>query len=40
MCVQKCSPILIVDDIPFNHLALKAMLSSFGLSCDSVYDGE
>lgn len=34
-----CKNILIVDDIPFNHIALKAMLKVLKLDCDSAYDG-
>lgn len=36
----ECPQILIVDDIPFNHIALSALLSSYSKKVDSAYDGE
>ncbi|CAD8200410.1 unnamed protein product [Paramecium pentaurelia] len=35
----KCSKILVVDDIPFNHQALQIMLSAFNQTCDHAFDG-
>ncbi|CAD8192617.1 unnamed protein product [Paramecium pentaurelia] len=39
--VQKCEcpQILIVDDIPFNHIAMIAILTNFGIKSESAYDG-
>ncbi|CAD8151611.1 unnamed protein product [Paramecium octaurelia] len=34
-----CSHVLIVDDIPFNHLAFITVLKYFNIKCDSAYDG-
>ncbi|CAK75313.1 unnamed protein product (macronuclear) [Paramecium tetraurelia] len=34
-----CLKVLIVDDIPFNHLAFKTVLKYFNIKCDSAYDG-
>ncbi|CAD8111569.1 unnamed protein product [Paramecium sonneborni] len=34
-----CPQILIVDDIPFNHIALIAILNNFGIQAESAYDG-
>ncbi|CAD8081016.1 unnamed protein product [Paramecium sonneborni] len=34
-----CSLVLIVDDIPFNHLAFTTVLKYFNIKCDSAYDG-
>ncbi|CAD8121741.1 unnamed protein product [Paramecium sonneborni] len=34
-----CSQILIVDDIPFNHIALIAILNNFKIQSESAYDG-
>ncbi|CAD8087376.1 unnamed protein product [Paramecium sonneborni] len=31
--------VLIVDDIPFNHLAFITVLKYFNIKCDSAYDG-
>lgn len=31
---------MIVDDVPFNHIALKSLLLCFDLQCDQAYDGE
>ncbi|CAK80497.1 unnamed protein product, partial (macronuclear) [Paramecium tetraurelia] len=36
----KCPQILIVDDVPFNHIALFALLQAFGWKADSAYDGD
>ncbi|CAK69851.1 unnamed protein product (macronuclear) [Paramecium tetraurelia] len=36
---QKCSHVLVVDDIPFNQIALKMMLKHYNLEADSVFDG-
>ncbi|CAD8103079.1 unnamed protein product [Paramecium sonneborni] len=36
----KCSQILIVDDVPFNHIALLALLSAYGWKAESSYDGD
>ncbi|CAD8203114.1 unnamed protein product [Paramecium octaurelia] len=35
----ECPQILIVDDVPFNHIALIAILSNFGIKSESAYDG-
>ncbi|CAK60735.1 unnamed protein product (macronuclear) [Paramecium tetraurelia] len=35
-----CPQILIVDDIPFNHIALIAILNSFNVTSESAYDGD
>ena len=35
----ECSQILIVDDIPFNHIALIAILNNFGVISENAYDG-
>ena len=37
--VCKCNKILIVDDIPFNHHALKLILKDLNQQADSAYDG-
>ncbi|CAD8119391.1 unnamed protein product [Paramecium sonneborni] len=39
--VQKCvcPQVLIVDDVPFNHIAMIAILSNFGIKSESAYDG-
>jgi len=37
--VCTCSKVLIVDDNPFNTMALETILSSLELKCDSVYSG-
>ncbi len=37
---QCCNKILIVDDEPFNIIALRALLSIFGFTCDATFDGE
>ncbi|CAD8133383.1 unnamed protein product [Paramecium octaurelia] len=34
-----CLNVLIVDDIPFNHLAFKTVLKYFNIKSDSAYDG-
>ncbi|KAM3136581.1 hypothetical protein pb186bvf_011254 [Paramecium bursaria] len=34
-----CASILIVDDIPFNHIAIIALLEKYSIKIDSVYDG-
>ncbi|CAD8106229.1 unnamed protein product [Paramecium sonneborni] len=36
----KCPQILIVDDVPFNHIALLALLQAYGWKADSAYDGD
>ncbi|CAD8149894.1 unnamed protein product [Paramecium octaurelia] len=36
---QKCSHVLVVDDIPFNQIALKMMLKHYNIEADSVFDG-
>jgi CheY-like chemotaxis protein len=33
------TPILIVDDVSFNHIALKGLLNILNLKCDSAYNG-
>ncbi|CAD8100368.1 unnamed protein product [Paramecium primaurelia] len=38
--ICKCNKILIVDDIPFNHHALKMILNELNCQADSVYDGQ
>ncbi|CAD8161675.1 unnamed protein product [Paramecium pentaurelia] len=38
MC-QKCFHVLVVDDIPFNQIALKMMLKHYNIEADSVFDG-
>ncbi|CAD8085884.1 unnamed protein product [Paramecium primaurelia] len=38
--ICKCNKILIVDDIPFNHHALKMILNELNYQADSVYDGQ
>ncbi|CAD8200063.1 unnamed protein product [Paramecium pentaurelia] len=35
-----CPQILIVDDIPFNHIALIAILNNFNILSESAYDGD
>ena len=39
MPCKDCVQILIVDDVPFNHMALKAVLEKLDLACDSAYEG-
>ncbi|CAD8073411.1 unnamed protein product [Paramecium sonneborni] len=36
---QICTHVLVVDDIPFNQLALKMMLQHYNIQADSVFDG-
>lgn len=36
----KCHPILLCDDIPFNHIALETVLKYFNIRVDNAYDGE
>ncbi|CAD8211162.1 unnamed protein product [Paramecium pentaurelia] len=36
----ECNQILIVDDVPFNHITLMALLQNYGYKADSVYDGD
>ncbi|CAD8081423.1 unnamed protein product [Paramecium sonneborni] len=36
---QNCIQVLIVDDIPFNQIALKMMLKNYNIEADSVFDG-
>ncbi|CAD8111241.1 unnamed protein product [Paramecium primaurelia] len=36
---QKCVHILIVDDIPFNQIALKMILSKYQIEVDQAFDG-
>ncbi|CAD8109269.1 unnamed protein product [Paramecium sonneborni] len=38
--ICKCNKILIVDDIPFNHHALKMILNELNCQADSAYDGQ
>lgn len=35
-----CIQILIVDDVPFNHIALLALLQNYGYKAESAYDGD
>jgi len=35
-----CSKVLIVDDNPFNIMALETILGTLDISCDSVYNGQ
>ncbi|CAD8189936.1 unnamed protein product [Paramecium octaurelia] len=36
----KCPQILIVDDVPFNHIALLALLQVYEWKAESAYDGD
>ncbi|CAD8200641.1 unnamed protein product [Paramecium octaurelia] len=36
----ECIQILIVDDVPFNHITLMALLQTYGYKADSAYDGD
>ncbi|CAK66996.1 unnamed protein product (macronuclear) [Paramecium tetraurelia] len=36
----ECNQILIVDDVPFNHITLIALLQNYGYKADSAYDGD
>ncbi|CAD8115400.1 unnamed protein product [Paramecium sonneborni] len=36
----ECNQILIVDDVPFNHITLMALLQTYGYKADSAYDGD
>jgi CheY-like chemotaxis protein len=36
---KECIPILIVDDVPFNHTALKGLLNILNIKCDNVFNG-
>ncbi|CAD8177115.1 unnamed protein product [Paramecium pentaurelia] len=36
---QQCVRVLIVDDIPFNQIALKALLLHYNIKVDQAYDG-
>ncbi|CAD8132503.1 unnamed protein product [Paramecium octaurelia] len=36
---QNCTHVLVVDDIPFNQIALKMMLKHYNIQADSVFDG-
>ncbi|CAD8195387.1 unnamed protein product [Paramecium pentaurelia] len=36
----KCPQILIVDDVPFNHIALLALLQAYEWKAESSYDGD
>ncbi|CAD8133733.1 unnamed protein product [Paramecium pentaurelia] len=36
---NKCTHVLVVDDIPFNQIALKMMLKHYNIEADSVFDG-
>ncbi|CAK61351.1 unnamed protein product (macronuclear) [Paramecium tetraurelia] len=38
--ICKCNKILIADDIPFNHHALKMILQELNYQADSVYNGQ
>lgn len=33
------SVVLIVDDVPFNHIALKSIFKGLNIKIDSAYDG-
>ncbi|CAD8197256.1 unnamed protein product [Paramecium pentaurelia] len=36
---QNCIQVLVVDDIPFNQIALKMILKHYNIEADSVFDG-
>ncbi|CAD8120086.1 unnamed protein product [Paramecium sonneborni] len=36
----ECNQILIVDDVPFNHITLMALLQTYNYKTDSAYDGD
>ncbi|CAK81098.1 unnamed protein product (macronuclear) [Paramecium tetraurelia] len=36
---QQCTRVLIVDDIPFNQIALKALLLHYNIKVEQAYDG-
>jgi len=36
---KECIPILIVDDVPFNHTALKGLLNILNIKCDNAFNG-
>ncbi|CAD8109891.1 unnamed protein product [Paramecium primaurelia] len=38
LCTQ-CTQVLIVDDVPFNQIALKALLLHYKIQADQAYDG-
>ena len=36
---KDCIPILVVDDVPFNHTALKSLLNILNFKCDNAFNG-
>ena len=34
------SVVLVVDDVPFNHIALKSIFKGLNIKIESAYDGQ